>query len=109
MNGQNPEAQTWRDQAGRIVLDLGDPRGQPIETPADRRWLWRIASQLTVTGISGELWQLAGDLHGYLAETCEHHWLSYDSDEYLPAHRQCLWCKKITAPAEPGTTEEPAQ
>lgn len=53
--------------------------------------------------------QLADDLHAYLAETCEHHWLPYSGDEHLPTHRQCLWCQKMTAPAEPGTTVEPTQ
>jgi len=109
MNGQAPEAPTWRERAGRIVLDPCDPRGEPIETPADRRWLWRIASQLAVSATSDGLRQLADDLHAYLAETCAHHWLPYDGDEYLPAHRQCLWCTKITAPAGPGTTEGPAR
>lgn len=104
MNGQSPAPpQTWRDRAGRIVLDPADPHSQPIETPADRRWLWRISHGLDVSATSEALAQLADDVHAYLAETCEHHWLSYEADEYLPAHRQCLWCKKITAPAEPGT------
>lgn len=105
MTGASQPPQTWRDRAGTIVLSPADPHGQPIATPADRRWLWRVARQLTVTAPDAEVRQLAADLHRYLSETCEHHWLSHAAGEYLPAHRQCLWCSKITAPAGPGATE----
>lgn len=83
---------TWRDRAGRIILDPNGPSGQPISTPADRRWLWRIEGFLAVMANTGLQRALARDLRQYLNETCEHHWHDCAADEVIPAHRQCLWC-----------------
>ena len=93
--------QPWGDRAGQVVLAPLDPHGNPIATPADRRWLWLAAVEMGSSS-DKELWPLAAALDSYLGETCEHHWLSYDADEYMPAHRQCLWCHRFTGPAEPG-------
>jgi hypothetical protein len=86
---------TWRERAGRIVLDPRDPRGNPLTTPADRRWLWRIGNTLAGSAGTDELRQLAADLRGYLDETCEHHDLHYDGGEDYPPHDQCLWCGEV--------------
>jgi hypothetical protein len=93
--------QTWRDRAGRSVLDPNDPRGNPIQTPTDRRWLWRLAREID-TSRNEQMWQLVRDLNSYLTKTCVHHWMSYSGDEYMPAHRQCLWCDLLADPDEPG-------
>jgi hypothetical protein len=84
--------QTWRERAGRIILDPEDSRGNPVTAPADRRWLHRIEGALAVSATTGAQRQLAADLHAYLAETCEHHLVPYDGDEDIPPHTQCLWC-----------------
>lgn len=99
---------SWRDRAGRSVLDPEDPHGEPLETPLDRRWLWRLENNLAVSGGTAVLRQLATDLRQYLNETCEHHWLNYDDTDGPPddprscPFRQCLWCcetefKEVTA------------
>jgi hypothetical protein len=93
--------QTWGDRAWRAILAPLDPHGNPIETPADRRWLWLLAREIDTSG-DEETWRLVRDLNSYLSGTCVHHWLSYGADEYMPAHRQCLWCNLITSPAGPG-------
>lgn len=97
---------TWRDRAGRIVLDPEGPHGEPLPTPTDRRWLWRIENELSVGATSDTQRQLAADLYRYLCETCEHHWHDYEASEWrhpdtgevmdrIPAHRQCLWCSEV--------------
>jgi hypothetical protein len=89
---------SWRDRAGLLVLDPEDPHGNPLDTPLDRRWLWRLEGRLAVEANTGELRRLADDLRQYLDETCEHHWLDYDStdgpadDPRSQPFRQCLWC-----------------
>jgi hypothetical protein len=90
---------TWRDRAGLVVLDPNDPRGNPLPTPTDRRWLHRIQSQLT-SAPTLELRQLAADLHAYLDETCVHHWLHSEGDEDFGALDQCLWCSVVEFAAD---------
>jgi len=87
--------ETWRDRAGRIVLDPEDHRGNPLPTPADRRWLWRIEGTLAVSATNDITRQLAADLYAYLAETCEHHMLHSEADEDFAALDQCLWCSTV--------------
>lgn len=87
--------ETWRERAGRIVLDPEDPRGSPLETPADRRWLHRVEGLLAVAATNDTLKQLGADLYAYLAETCDHHYLPYDGDELFPPHKQCMWCNEV--------------
>jgi hypothetical protein len=82
----------WRERAGRILLDPNGPDGRPIPTPLDRRWLWRIESDLAVSAANDGLRQLARDIRAYLNETCEHHWSEWRAADDIPAHRQCLWC-----------------
>lgn len=86
---------TWRERAGLVILDPNDPNGLPIGTPADRRWLWKIESTLSVCATTPEQRQLAADLHAYLNETCEHHWLHYEGDDMFAPHEQCLWCSVV--------------
>jgi hypothetical protein len=92
--------ETWRERAGRIVLDPQDPHGDPLPTPADRRWLWRIRNTLAVSATNDAQRQLAADLRAYLDETCEHHMLHYDGDEAFAPHDQCLWCSEVTFTGE---------
>lgn len=88
----------WSQGAPRSLLDPLDPRGAPLPTPLDRRWLWRVEQRLSQYG-TGQLGDLARDLGQYLRETCEHHWLDYTDccdppgDGCLPPHRLCLWCQ----------------
>ena len=92
--------ETWRERAGRIVLDPNDEDGNPVATPADRRWLWRIEGLLGVSATNDTQRQLAADLYAYLAETCEHHWRHYDGDDTFPPHDQCLWCCEVVFTGE---------
>lgn len=87
--------ETWRQRAGSGVLDPNDPRGNPLATPTDRRWLWQIENQLAVSATNDTLRQLAADLRWYLAETCEHHYLHYEGDEEFATYDQCLWCNEV--------------
>jgi hypothetical protein len=87
--------ESWRDRVGSIVLDPNDPHGQPLPTPADRRWLHLIESRLAVSAGTPELRQLAADLHAYLNETCVHHWLYSEGDDMFAPHEQCLWCSAV--------------
>jgi hypothetical protein len=87
--------ETWRERAGRIVLDPLDAHGVPVATPTDRRWLWRLENTLAVTATSDTQRQLAADLYAYLAETCEHHLRHYEGDEEIPPHTRCLWCSEV--------------
>jgi len=93
---------TWRDRAPRSILDPAGPRDELVPALADRRWLWHIEGMLAVAGTSDLLRQLGTDLRGYLTESCEHHWLPYQGDEDIPAHRQCLWCPEVEWTPEPG-------
>jgi hypothetical protein len=86
---------TWRERAGRGVLDPEDPRGNPLATPADRRWLWRVEGTLSVSAVNGTQRQLAADLYAYLTETCEHHYLHSEGDGDFEPHDQCLWCSEV--------------
>lgn len=89
---QRIERDDWRGRAGRLLLDPNDPDGDPIATPLDRRWLWRIEAAMFLGGGNHELRQLAADLKQYLNETCEHHWRLYAAEPDIPMHSQCLWC-----------------
>jgi hypothetical protein len=84
--------ESWRERAGLIVLDPNDPHGNPIPTPADRRWLWRIEGFLGVQATNDAQRQLAADLRAYLSETCGHHMTHHEGDETFAGHSQCLWC-----------------
>jgi hypothetical protein len=46
--------ESWRERAGRIILDPFDAHGVPVAAPADRRRLWRIESTLAVSATSDE-------------------------------------------------------
>jgi hypothetical protein len=96
---------TWRERAGLIVLDPNDPNGNPLATTTDRRWLWRIAGSLSVSATNPELRQLGVDLHAYLGETCEHHWLHYEGDELDGILDQCLWCSVVELRGDAETPE----
>jgi hypothetical protein len=87
--------ETWRERAGRIVLDPLDAHGAPVATPTDRRWLWRIEGELAVSATNDTQRQLAVDLRYYLAETCEHHTRHYGAEGDFPEHDQCLWCGEV--------------
>lgn len=100
------ESSTWQGRAPRSVLDPFGPHGEPIATPLDRRWLWRIEGDLAASATNHAQRQLARDLHQYLVETCDHHWLHSDEsawrhpdtgevEDVIPAHRQCLWCNGV--------------
>lgn len=95
---------TWRDRAGRVILDPLDHHGQPVSTPTDRRWLWRIESILAVAATNDTLRELAQDLSEYLAETCEHHMTHYAGDSDIPEHDQCLWCNEVVWAGEAVTS-----
>lgn len=86
---------SWRDRAGRILMDPCDPRGDQIGTPLDRRWLWRIAQFMAVSATTDMQRGLFDDLREYLHGTCRHHWLHYDADEVVAEHNQCLWCCEV--------------
>jgi hypothetical protein len=96
------DGRTWRERAGRIVLDPQDAHGTPVATPTDRRWLWRIEGLLAVSATNGTQRQLATDLRYYLAETCEHHLRHYDADGEIPEHDQCLWCSEVSFTGDTG-------
>ena len=83
---------SWRDRAGRMILDPDDSQGRPVSTPVDRRWLWRVEHLLATCATNDPLRQLAADLRAYLNETCEHHWITLSADECCPEMRQCTWC-----------------
>jgi hypothetical protein len=87
--------ETWRERAGRIVLDPLDAHGAPVATPTDRRWLWRIENELAVSATNDAQRQLAIDLRYYLSETCGHHLRHYGGDGEVPEHDQCLWCNQV--------------
>lgn len=101
MNGKTgiEPGETWRERAGSIVLDPNDPNGDPLSTPADRRWLWRIEGALAVSATNDTLRQLGMDLRHYLAETCEHHMRHYDGEDDL-SYSQCLWCSDVVFTGE---------
>lgn len=107
---------SWRNRAPRSVTDPYDAHDNPVFTPTDRRWLWRLESALAISAPMGSsLARLGSDLHEYLGETCEHHWIEYQASEWehpetgevmdtIPAHRQCIWCTKVeeTQQESPG-------
>lgn len=86
---------TWRDRAPAMLRSESGPYDEPLATPMDRRWLWRIEMFLAVHGTNPSQHQMGRDLRQYLNETCEHAWRSYDGDDVIPAHRQCLWCNDV--------------
>lgn len=83
----------WSTRASNPLVSAYDRYGVPLVTPMDRRWLWLIEGALAVSSQHDS--QLLADLKQYLGETCEHHWLHYDSDEVVAAHVQCLWCNTV--------------
>jgi hypothetical protein len=96
----------WQDRAPRSLLDIVGPRGESVTTPLDRRWLWRIAGDLSTCSTSETQRRIARDLSQYLHETCDHHWLHSERSEWrhpvtgeigdvIPAHNQCLWCTEV--------------
>lgn len=89
--------ENWRDHMPRGVLDPQCPRGEPVETPTDRRMLWHVEGILAVCATTDYLRDIARDLSQYLHETCEHHWheFEYEGESDIPAHRQCLWCNEV--------------
>ena len=89
------ESTDWREGIPRGVLDPLGPRGEVIETPVDRRWLWHIENFLAVAATTDHQRELAGKLRRYLHETCDHHWQHYGAGDDIPAHRQCLWCTEV--------------
>lgn len=95
MSNRIQSGRTWRERAGRIVLDPNDAFGDPLDTPTDRRWLHRITDELGITATNDTQRQLAADLRAYLNETCEHHMRHYDAYGDDPAHDQCMWCNDI--------------
>ena len=86
----------WRERAPRGVIDPNGPDGKPCPTPTDRRWLWRLETELVVLGTTDALREIGRDLRQYLNETCEH-WFGEDwpGDDVIPAHRQCRWCNDV--------------
>lgn len=90
----------WHERAGRIILDPNDAHGEPVTTPADRRWLWKLESVLAVAATNDTLRQLAADLYAYLHETCEHHMHHFGGDETFPEHDQCMWCDEVVFTGE---------
>jgi hypothetical protein len=88
-------ADTWRENWPRGVVDPLDPDGTPIVTPTDRRLLWHIEGVLAVAATNDRLRRLGSNIRQYLNETCEHHWKTYEGDEVIDAHRQCLWCHAV--------------
>lgn len=84
--------ETWRTRAPRSLIDPLDSRGQPVATPTDRRWLWRLEGFLAVNGTNDLQRQMGSDLRAYLNETCEHHWIHLPADDCCEAARQCTWC-----------------
>lgn len=83
---------TWRDRAPRSLTDPNDSRGEPCPTLPDRRWLWRLEGFLAVSATNGTQRQMGRDLHEYLNETCEHHFVGYTPDPGEAPIRQCIWC-----------------
>lgn len=104
----------WQSRAGRVILDPLGPNGEPIGTPRDRRWLWRIETELAVSATTDTMRQLGADLGQYLRETCEHHWTEYHPvlgtpDAAIGPHRQCLWCSAVEdLPADPSAPTDTA-
>lgn len=85
----------WQDRAPAMLKSMDGPDGEPIPTPLDRRWLWRLEMFLAVSGTTDTHRAMARDLREYLTETCEHVWQGYEAEDDLPAHRQCLWCNDV--------------
>ena len=86
----------WRDNAPASLLDsFTDADGAPCLTTLDRRWLWRLEQHLVVCGTTQYHRDMAADLRQYLNETCAHHWRIWAGDEYIEAHRQCVWCTEV--------------
>jgi hypothetical protein len=85
----------WQDQAPAMLKSMDGPDGEPIPTPFDRRWLWRLETFLAVSGTTDIHRVMARDLRQYLNETCEHVWRDWAGDDVIAAHRQCLWCNDV--------------
>jgi hypothetical protein len=88
----DPWTVDWRDDMPNALLSPTGPRGEPIKTSQDRRWLWHVEGFLAVSGTTPAQHLLGRKIRAYLNETCEHHWLDYKGDADIPAHLQCMWC-----------------
>lgn len=91
----------WQDRAPAMLRSQDGPDGEPIETPFDRRWLWRLESFLAVSGTTDAHRAMCRDLHEYLVETCEHVWRHSPAEDDLPERQQCLWCNDVEWLGEP--------
>lgn len=84
----------WTTRAPRSLTDKTCPQDHVITETQDRRWLWRLALDLSGRIEGTESRQLRLDLERYLADTCVHHWHDRTTDE--PETRwQCLWCNRV--------------
>ena len=100
-------ATDWRGYFPRGVQDPSGPDGEPITTPTDRRLLWFLESELAIFGTTDHHRDLTAALRSYLNETCVHHWpRTFQGDETVPAHRQCLWCNHVDWLTEDGRAAE---
>jgi hypothetical protein len=93
---------TWRVRAPRSVIDPYDSQDNPIFTPLDRRWLWRLEGFLAIHGTNRGHRTMAADLREYLAESCDHHFIRYTPDPGEAPLRQCIWCKRVEWQREDG-------
>lgn len=85
----------WQDVFPRSIIDPKGPRGEPVTATTDRRLLWHIEGWLAVNGTNEGQHRVRLAIYRYLCDTCEHHWLDYEGDETIPAHKQCLWCNDV--------------
>jgi hypothetical protein len=74
-----------------------DLDGLPIVTSTDHRMLWHMRDYMLGATLTPYLQDLYRFLCDYLNATCQHHWREYwpTAEDYLPPHRQCLWCNGI--------------
>lgn len=89
-------ADHWTRRAPAMLRSPEGPEGEPLDTSADRRWLWRLENKLAVDGGNERNRQLGRDLRQYLEETCEHVWNDL-GDLTTERHEQCLWCNGVRA------------
>lgn len=78
----------------RGVTDPFCPRGDVIETSTDHRILWHVEMALSGSGDANSR-ELGRAIRRYLNAACEHHWHSFEAEEHIPAHDQCLWCNDV--------------
>lgn len=84
----------WMERAPTYLRGHKGPEGEVIDTPIDRRWLWRIEGFLAVHATTDYQRQMATDLRQYLSESCDHYWRAFEFDG--DTGRQCLWCCWVT-------------